>query len=119
MESGKINDSQITVSSVRPGTTASGEQARLRRNIPDWGAWCFDTSGGLESELRSDQFIQVDLLSLKNITEIATQGREYNGGTQLVWRYIVSYSRDGRTWNYYKDDGARDTFNGARVCPVQ
>ena len=119
MENGKIKDSQITVSSVRPGTTASGEQARLRRNIPDWGAWCFDTSKGLKNELSSDQYIQVDLLVLTNITGIATQGREYNGGNQLVWRYIVSYSKDRRTWNYYKEDGASATFAGAKVCPAK
>ena len=116
METDKIKDSQITVTSIRPGTTASGEQARLRRNIPDWGAWCFDTSRGLKNTLSSDQYIQVDLLVLTNITGIATQGREYKGGNQVVWRYIVSYSRDGRTWNYYKEEGATANFNGAKVC---
>lgn len=112
MEDNGIKNVQIRESSVRHSTTASGWQARLRKNIPKWGAWCPDTSGGLETELSSDQYIQIDLLALKNITRIATQGREYNGGSQFVSKYLVSHSNEGRKWNYYyKHDDPRDTFN--------
>ena len=113
MEDGRIKNSRIRVSSVRPSTTASGEQARLRKNIPPWGAWCPDTSGA--NKLSADEYIEVDLLAPTKITAIATQGREYNNANQLFRKYILSFSNDGRTWNFYNKDDGSETFNGAKV----
>ena len=101
MEDGRIKDSQITVSSFLK--TAYGRQARLRQNIPDWGAWCADVRGGQIRGKNYDQYIQIDLLNLTKITGIATQGREYNGGTEKVKDYIISYRKDGGEWHFYQE----------------
>jgi hypothetical protein len=106
MEDGRIKDSHITVSSfIR---TADGEQARLHQNIPKWGAWCPDVSGGKIRGKNYDQHIQIDLLNLTKITGIATQGREYNGGTEKVENYTISYRKCG-VWYFYrgKDQAAK------------
>ena len=100
MANGRIKNSQITVSSFL--STAYGWKARLHQNIPMWGAWCPDVSGGKIREKNYDQYIEIDLLNLTKITRIATQGRQYNGGTQWVMDYKLSYRRDGRVWNFYQ-----------------
>jgi hypothetical protein len=99
MQDGSIKDSQITVSSVLH--KAYGRQARLRQNIPMWGAWCAVVSGGKIREKNYDQYIQIDLLNLTKITKIATQGREYNGGIERVKGYKISYRKDGGIWHFY------------------
>ena len=115
MEDGRIKDSKIKVSGIRQGTTGYGGQARLNKNIPDWGAWCPDTAGGSRNKLSSDQYIEIDLLALTNFTGIATQGRVYNGAQDYSRRFILSFSKDGITWSHYKEEGARETYNGAKV----
>jgi hypothetical protein len=107
MADGSIKDSQITVSSVFK--TAYGRQARLRQNIPDWGAWCPDVSGGKIREKNYDQHIEIDLLNLTKITRIATQGREYNTGVEKVKDYKLSYKKNGAPWHFYqgKDQAAK------------
>jgi hypothetical protein len=42
------------------------------------------------------------LLNLTKITRIATQGREYSGGTEKVENYKLSYRRDGGEWHFYR-----------------
>ena len=96
-----IEDSQITTSSVL--RTTYGWQARLGQNIPPWGAWCPDTSGGSKTKRNYDQYIQIDLLKLTKITGIATQGREYNGGTEYVKDYRISYCNDSLNWIFYRE----------------
>jgi hypothetical protein len=107
MADGRIKDSQITVSSFL--STAYGRLARLRQNIPNWGAWCVDVSGGSLMFRNYDQYILIDLLNLTKITGIATQGRQYNGGRQWVRDYKISYRKDGGVWHFYqgKDQAAK------------
>ena len=99
----RITDSQITTSSVVKNRTAFGWQARLRQNIPLWGAWCVDVSGGSKTKRKYDQYIQIDLLKLTKITGIATQGRERAGGTEYVKDYKISYSKDSLNWIFYRE----------------
>ena len=106
-----IKDSQITTSSfVR---TAYGWQARLHQNIPDWGAWCANVSGGSSIERNYDQYIQIDLLKLTKITGIATQGRKHNRGTEYVKDYKISYSKNSLNWIFY--EGNDQVSNEAKV----
>jgi hypothetical protein len=100
MEDGRIKDSQITVSSFLK--KAYGWKARLRQNIPDWGAWCPVVSGGKIRGKNYDQYIQIDLVNLTKITGIATQGRQYNGGIEWVKDYKLSYRKDGGQWHFYR-----------------
>jgi hypothetical protein len=96
----RIKDSQIRVTSVLK--TAYGRQARLRQNIPDWGAWCPVVSGGKIRGKNYDQYIEIDLLNLTKITRIATQGRQYNRGIEKVEDYKLSYRKDGGVWYFYQ-----------------
>ena len=102
MEDGSIKNSQITTSSVLKDRTPYGWQARLNKNIPHWGAWCPDISGGKKNERNYDQYIQIDLLNLTRITRIATQGRQHSGAVEYSRDYKISYRRDGGVWNFYK-----------------
>ena len=45
----------------------------------------------------------IDLLNLTKITGIATQGREYNSGTEFVKDYKLSYRRDDGVWYFYTE----------------
>jgi hypothetical protein len=100
MSDGRIKDSQITVSGFLK--KAYGRLARLRKNIPDWGAWCANVSGGKIRGKNYDQYILIDLLNLTKITRIATQGRQYNGGREWAKDYKLSYRKDGGIWYFYK-----------------
>ena len=102
MEDGRIKDSQITNSSVPPGRTSYGWQARLNRNVSGWGGWCPDVTGTKMNEMNYDQYIQIDLLNLTKITGIATQGREHLKGKEYARDYKISYKGDGGVWNFYR-----------------
>ena len=101
MEDGRIKDSQITASSVLKDRSPYPWLARLNKNIPFWGAWCPDITGGTITEKNYDQYIQIDLFNLTKITGIATQGRSYSGGREYAKDYKISYRRDGGIWNFY------------------
>ena len=108
MADGRIKNSQITVTGFH--RTAYGGQARLHQNIREWGAWCVNVSRGSTYFRNYDQHIEIDLLNLTKITGIATQGREYNEGTEKVEDYKLSYRRDVRDyWHFYpgKDQDAK------------
>ena len=102
MADGRIKDSQITTSSILKGRSTHGWQARLNQNIPPWGAWCPDNSGGKKNENNYDQYIQIDLLNLTKITGIATQGRASFNGREHAKDYKISCRRDGGVWNFYR-----------------
>ena len=103
MEDDRIKDSQITASSVLKDRTPHPWLARLNRNIPQWGAWCLDSTGGKITEKNYDQYIQIDLLNLTKVTGIATQGRSHSGGKEYAKGYKISYRRDGRIWGFYRE----------------
>ena len=98
MESGAINDSQISASSsfdiyhgpprARLHTMESSASAR--------GAWSSKIAD-------AHQWIQVDLVELKNVTYIATQGR--NRVNQYVTMYKLEQSSDGVNFTSYKKQG--------------
>jgi hypothetical protein len=121
MEDGRIKDSQINVTGVLR-EEAYGGQARLHQNIPYWGAWCPAVSGGSTCFRNYDQHILIDLLNLTKITGIATQGREYNTGTEKVKNYKLSYRKYGGVWHFYpgKDQDAKvnliKMFHGWKFC---
>ncbi|XP_019647156.1 PREDICTED: lactadherin-like [Branchiostoma belcheri] len=74
MESGAIEDSQLTASSFRStswGNSYPPEEARLNN---DDGAW-------YPAQYDTDEWLQVDLLVKKQITGIKTQGHQY------VWTF--------------------------------
>ena len=92
IRSGRTKDSQLTSSS---DWSAALSASHGRMNGPaSWSARRNDLN----------QWIQVDLGIKKPVTAIGTQGRKNHN--QWVKSYSVSYSVDGKTFEYYKVDGA-------------
>ena len=108
MQNGKINNSAIT-SPSNSAPTVRAWQARLNRNIPTWGAWCPNQTDSPKGPMIFKKYIQIDLSTLKMITKVATQGREYNNGREHTKIYRISYSDDDHFWQHYK------TENGEKV----
>lgn len=90
VQNGKIQDYQITSSTSCEGLRP--QDGRLH------GDACWSAGGN-----DKNQWIQVDLCKDKDITAIATQGRK--DAEQWVQTYTVSYSTDGKEFQYYQDDG--------------
>ena len=92
MENGAILDEQITASSQWNFNHASF-QGRLHFQ----GSWSTGTND-------LHQWLQVDLGSqYTKVTSVATQGR--NDLAQWVTKYKLTYSDDGVTFQYYKEQG--------------
>lgn len=91
MESKKIPDSRITASSVWDvNHAASNARLNFRHKSGSW------------SSRRNDQhqWLQVDFKYKATITHIIIQGRSRHH--QWVRSYIVSYSKDGAKFRYYR-----------------
>ena len=94
MESGKINNSQITASSV--WSEASQMQpwaARLNNPNGFWHA----------KQARVGEWLQIDFKQKTVVTKIATKGRPTN--SQWVTSYKISFSQEAVLWDFYKEKG--------------
>ncbi|KAL9960203.1 hypothetical protein ACROYT_G033625 [Oculina patagonica] len=92
MESGAILDDQISASSVHGYFVA--QNGRLQSSTC-WIAASNDIN----------QWLQVDLGNLTNVTGVATQGRNSDVYFQWVTRYKLQYSNDGANFQYYTEEG--------------
>ena len=90
MESGAIKDSQITASSTYLSYEPSNGRLRRARG------WAADS-------LDQNQWLQIDLGSVKLVQKVATQGD--GGYSNYVTSYKLSYSSDGSRWTEYGEDG--------------
>ncbi|KAM6310335.1 coagulation factor V [Aegotheles albertisi] len=100
MESGEIKNSQITASSVKTSwfNTWDSSLARLNQNgkINAWRAKLNN----------KQQWLQIDLLTIKKITAIATQGTKSISAENFVKTYVIQYSNEGSEWKSYTDDAS-------------
>ncbi|XP_067300231.1 coagulation factor V [Pseudorasbora parva] len=109
VESGLIEDTQITASSVA-SSWYSGQwhpwYARLNKQgtVNAWQAKNNDIQ----------PWIQVELKEIKKITGIITQGAKSLGNEMFVTAYTLEYSEDGKRWTKYTDDEdyEQKTFQG-------
>jgi len=61
-----------------------------------------------------DQYIEVDLQEVKNVTEIDTKGRSHSD--EYVKEYSISYGVNGVDYSIYKEnDGSAKVFKS--TCP--
>ena len=91
MQTGRIQDSQITASNIHsPGLSA--QQGRLN-SASSWSAGRYN----------QNQWIQVDLGRGEVVTAIGTQGR--GDRAQWVKTYSVSYGSNGNAFESYIIDG--------------
>ena len=97
MQNGTIPDSSITASSSLTADDGP-KNARLhlqRSNLLN-GAWRPTLNN-------ADQWIQIDFRTEKEVTVIATQGREES--SLWVESYTLSYSSDAMNYTMYEQDG--------------
>lgn len=96
MESGKIADSQIAASTQRHAICgACNARLNLVGSRDNAGAW----SAGV---CNSNQWLQVDLGLIREVTGIMTQGRQ--DADECVQSYTISYSVDGTTFTSYQQN---------------
>jgi len=93
MEDGRITDAQLSSTGVN-SIHCSHNNGRLNADH----AWCPSSGYQLGSI-----YIQIDLGSVKKVTQIATQGRAGTG--QLVKTFSLSFSMDDSNWTDYTGDG--------------
>ncbi|XP_022252614.1 hemocytin-like [Limulus polyphemus] len=99
MEKDYISDQEVSVSSFRSPSTL-GNKARLNGN----SAW----SAGY---LSTDEWIQVDLQELQDVTGVITQGNPLQ--PEWVTAYKVFYSKDSVAFSVLKSpDGSEKVFTG-------
>ena len=92
LESGKVNDSQLSALSHFP--MFSPLEGRLNNEK----AWCTSLN---------NQYLQIDLLEVRHVSALATQG--YKGSfSNYVKTYEIAYSYDGVEWFGYKDDNGKN-----------
>ncbi|EDO40661.1 predicted protein, partial [Nematostella vectensis] len=111
MEDRRILDSQITASSSKHNSYFAPKYARLRNTFQGGVTYgCWRPGGQLV-----DEYLQVDLLAVKNINKVATQGQPYSKNdpdhTHWVTRYALSYSLDGVKWTTYPHVSKRKPFS--------
>ena len=103
MQNGTIPDSSITASSSLSANDGP-QNARLHHQIGLlYGAWRPQLNN-------ADQWLQVHFSFERQVTVVATQGREE--GLFWVKTYLLSYSSDGMNYTMYEQDG------GAKVTAL-
>ena len=100
MESGAIADSQLTASSEYNAYHSTKRSRLHTKEISALarGAWVSLTND-------ANQWLQIDVGKVLNVTHIATQGRNTYSPSQYVTKYKVQYSNDGQTFQFYKREG--------------
>ena len=100
MESGAIADSQLTASSEYNAYHSTKRSRLHTKEISALarGAWVSSTND-------ANQWLQIDVGKVLNVTHIATQGRNTYSPFQYVAKYKVQYSNDGQTFQFYKREG--------------
>ena len=92
LESGRIQDSQLTASTAYDMNSVGPTRARLNSNSAG-GAWCPRNFITQDSGLQ--EFLEVNLLQEHTITGVITQGRFANGQGQEYAEYFqLQYWRD-------------------------
>uniref|UniRef100_A0A8C9YQM9 Coagulation factor V n=1 Tax=Sander lucioperca TaxID=283035 RepID=A0A8C9YQM9_SANLU len=102
LESGSVNDNQITAINTRGSWKP--HLARLN-NLGKFNAW---------STEQNKSWIQVDFQRPVVISQVATQGARQMLYSQYVVKYAISYSTDRQKWIFYKGDSRdlRKVFSG-------
>ena len=91
MENKVITDAQISMSS---SLSWWSRNVRLKNRYGWEARWD-----------NQKQWIKVDLYSYVKVTRVATQGSAGVFGPGWVTKFKISYSRDGVTWQMYKEPG--------------
>lgn len=74
------------------------------------GTWCALNNTG--------QWLQIDLGYLHVVTGVATQGRNSTLEQMWVKTYQLSFSKNGKTWEVYKENNITQVFNGNKESNI-
>ncbi|KFQ15264.1 Coagulation factor V, partial [Leptosomus discolor] len=97
MENGDIKNTQITASSVKTSWFNTWDPSLARLNQKGKiNAWRAKVNN-------NQQWLQIDLLTIKKITAIATQGVKSITAENFVKTYVILYSDHGLEWKSYTD----------------
>ena len=99
MESRKINKSQLSSNTYDDGWDA--DKGRLHNSR----AWCS------KSEDTRSEYFQIDLLRVRHVSAIATQGVKHWALNYYVETYMIKYSYDGAMWFYYEAESGADVVS--------
>ena len=112
IESRAITNSQITASSEH-NSYHGVTRVRLHTKETDAtlrGAWV-SASNDL------NQWLQVDLVKITDVTHVATQGRNSHSPVQMVTEYKLQFSDDGASFMFYKRQG--ESLDGVSINILQ
>uniref|UniRef100_A0A672TKH8 Coagulation factor V n=1 Tax=Strigops habroptila TaxID=2489341 RepID=A0A672TKH8_STRHB len=103
MENREIKNTQITASSVKTSWFNTWDPSLARLNQEGrMNAW--------RAKLNNNQqWLQIDLLTVKKITAIATQGVKHMSAENFVKTYVILYSDQGSEWKSYTDGSSSVT----------
>lgn len=110
MQSGRISDKDISVSTTFDHKYVGGRHARIRTEV-DGGAWCPESQADPETK----EWIEIDLHSVHLITATETQGRFGNGqGVEYTEAYKLEYFRPrlGKWTRYRTSESNEDVLKG-------
>lgn len=97
IQNGQISDSSLSASSILSAADgAQNGRLHLQVGIGLNGAW-------IPAINDANQWLQVDFNTERQVTTIATQGRET--GDYWVMTYTLSYSSDGHNYSHYQQEG--------------
>ncbi|XP_071416980.1 coagulation factor V isoform X1 [Pithys albifrons albifrons] len=97
MENGEIKNAQITASSVKTSWFNTWDPSLARLNQKGkMNAWRAKFNN-------NQQWLQIDLLTVKKITAIATQGVTSMSAENFVKTYVIQYSDEGSEWKSYTE----------------
>ncbi|XP_068815645.1 coagulation factor V [Struthio camelus] len=97
MENGEIKNTQITASSAKTTWFKVWEPFLARLGLTGKiNAWRAKSNN-------NQQWLQIDLLTIKKITAVATQGAKSMSSENFVKSYVILYSDQGSEWKSYTD----------------
>ncbi|XP_074653908.1 discoidin domain-containing receptor 2-like isoform X2 [Tubulanus polymorphus] len=109
MQSHEIPDEAITSSSSYDDASVGPSNARIRTEI-NGGAWCPKPT----IDVKSEEWLEIDLGRLMVITMVETQGRFGNGqGQEYTEQYLLRYKREKHTdWITFHNRKGQSIFHG-------
>lgn len=106
MESGFITDQQLSAHSAWNNNRARYGAARARLYLNEW------PQGWSAKKNDPSPWLQIDLLLVRTVTAVATQGYGNKNEKEWVKTYVIMTSRDGERWNAYKEGGRKRVRGG-------
>lgn len=106
MESGFITDQQLSAHSAWNNNRARYGAARARLYLNEW------PQGWSAKKNDPSPWLQIDLLLVRTVTAVATQGYGNKNEKEWVKTYVIMTSHDGERWNAYKEGGRKRVRGG-------